>query len=293
MTKIVRHRCGGKRGVEGRFEAHDFDLVTSMDCGQVFGWDRSDGAYWGIVGSSAVRFHQEGDAICFLANPDPGLSAMRQYLGLDTDLEAILKAITVDDFMSEVTSTVRGLRLLRQDPWHCLCSYIISANNRVERIDSLVKEIARRYGQARTLRGKTVYSLPSPADLASCVEPGLRACGVGFRAPYLLGAAKMVADGTVDFGLIEEMPYVAARDLLKTIPGVGDKVADCVLLFAFAKYEAFPVDVWIKRVMERAYFGSRPVKPERIRDFGRDYFGEYAGYAQEYVYHYARTYGLG
>jgi N-glycosylase/DNA lyase len=292
MTQIIRHCSGNEHHIEGRLHAPDFDLTTSMDCGQVFGWERADGAYWGVLGSSAVSLRQEGDAIRFLAGPDLNPLRIRQYLGLDTDLEAVLEAITVDDFMLKVTSSVRGLRLLRQDPWHCLCSYIISANNRVERIDRLVKEIARRFGQGQTLCGKRLHSLPSPSDLASCMESGVRACGVGFRAPYLLEAAKMVADGTIDFGAIEGMSYGVARDLLKTIPGVGDKIADCVLLFAFGKYEAFPVDVWIKRVMEQVYFDSCKMKPSRIRDFGRDYFGQYAGYAQEYIYHYARTYGF-
>lgn len=276
------------RGVSGRIPARDFKLEISMDCGQIFGWEKDGSTYWGTIGPAAVRLCGQVGEIGFAAEGAAAGDIMH-FLGLDEDLDRILRSITVDAFMDEVVSCVRGLRLLKQDPWHCLCSYILSANNRVDRIDKLVKEIAREYGRSHTIDGKLVYSLPPSADLSGCAESGLRACGVGFRAPYLLYAARMVADGTIDFAAIDAMPYDDARELLKTIPGVGDKIADCVLLFAFSKYEAFPVDVWIKRAVEQVYFNSRSIKPEEVRKFGREHFGEYAGYAQEYIYYYART----
>jgi N-glycosylase/DNA lyase len=275
-------------GISGRIPARDFELEISMDCGQIFGWEKQGSTYWGTVGAAAVRLSGRAGEIDFAAE---GATAgdIRRFLGLEEDLDGILKSITVDGFMEEVVSCVRGLRLLKQDPWHCLCSYILSANNRVDRIDKLVKEIARQYGRSYAIDDRLVYRLPPSEDLSRCAETGLRACGVGFRAPYLLDAARMVAEGTIDFAAIDAMPYDDARELLKTIPGVGDKIADCVLLFAFSKYEAFPVDVWIRRAVEHVYFNSRTIKPEEVRKFGREHFGEYAGYAQEYIYYFART----
>jgi N-glycosylase/DNA lyase len=285
MTKSAFGRAGGW----GLIEAPGFDLEVSMTCGQIFGWEKRDGAYWGLIGSFAVGIRQEEDRLSFTAAPGVSHADVVRYLGLDEDLDAILQAITVDDFMEQVVSSVKGLRLLRQDPWPCLCSYIISANNRVDRIDLLVKEIAKQFGNSYRVGEHLVYGLPDPPVLAGCMESGLRACGVGFRAPYLLDAARLVADGSVDFDAVGRMAYEDAREVLKTIPGVGDKIADCVLLFGFSKYESFPVDIWIKRAIQQVYFGSRETRNDDIRRFGQEHFGKYAGYAQEYIYHYSRT----
>ena len=259
-----------------------------MDCGQVFGWDRDAGTYTGVIGERAVRLWQDDGMVCFVA--EQGLKArhIRRYLGLDEDLGKILASIVRDAFMEKVVAQVRGLRLLKQEPWACLCSYILSANNRVERIDSLVKEVSRKFGKRHVVRGRVVYSLPGPGIFSECTESGMRSCGVGFRAPYLVRSAAMVAGGEVDLNAVGAMSYEDARGLLMTLPGVGGKIADCVLLFAFSMYDAFPVDVWIRRIMQQVYFASRETKPDDIRTFGREYFGEYAGYAQEYIYYYAR-----
>ncbi len=276
----------------GRVAAAGFDLEVSMDCGQIFGWVKEDGAYTGLIGGRAAQIRQAGDTLSFLAERGLRKADVRHYLGLDEDLEEIAASVARDGFMKEVLAAASGLRLLKQDPWPCLCSYILSSNNRVDRIDRLVKEIAARYGTRHEIAGTAVYSLPEPDALAGCGEGNMRACGVGFRAPYLVRAGDMVAGGEVDLEAIWSMPYEGARELLMTIPGVGGKIADCVLLFAYCKYEAFPVDVWIKRAMQDAYFGSRETRPEEIRKFGQAYFGRYAGYAQEFIYYYIRQRAL-
>ena len=158
MAKSVFGRAGGWCLIE----APDFDLEVSMTCGQIFGWEKCDGAYWGLVGSRAVGIRQEEDRLSFTAAPGVSQADVVRYFGLDEDLETILQAITVDDFMEQVVSSVKGLRLLRQDPWPCLCSYIISANNRVDRIDLLVKEIARQFGNGHRVGERLVYGLPDP-----------------------------------------------------------------------------------------------------------------------------------
>jgi N-glycosylase/DNA lyase len=264
-----------------------------MECGQVFGWHKQGDTYAGIIRGAAVLLcPTEGSKIKFASDRRIKPYHIKAYLGLDENLDEILRSIRRDQFMEKVTAAVRGLRLLKQDPWPCLCSYIISANNRVDRIDLLVKEISRRLGKRHMVRQTVVYSFPEPRVLAECPESGMRSCGVGFRAPYLVRSAAAIAGGTVDLDSIDGMSYEEARNLLMTLPGVGGKIADCVLLFAFSKYEAFPVDIWIKRAMQKVYFGSRDVKPDEIRRFGQEHFGKYAGYAQEYIYHYARKRGV-
>lgn len=282
-------RCEATRG---KLSAAGFDLEISMDCGQIFGWEKEGGAYAGVISGSPVIISQTGDEVSFIAGPGLRARDIRRYLGLDEELGEILGAVVRDGFMKTVVSAARGLRLLKQEPWPCLCSYILSSNNRVDRIDKLVKEIAARYGTRHEIDGRTVFSLPGADTLAACGEANMRSCGVGFRAPYLLKAGEMVAGGQVDLEAVRDMTYDDGRELLMTIPGVGGKVADCVLLFAFCEYEAFPVDVWIKRAMQEAYFGSKETKPEEIRKFAQEYFGKYAGYAQEYIYYYIRKKAL-
>jgi N-glycosylase/DNA lyase len=273
----------------GSLAAPGFDLEISMDCGQIFGWVKDGGAYKGIIAGSPVSIRQEGERVSFIAGKGLRGRDIKRYLGLDENLGKIIASVERDDYMKRVVAAARGLRLLKQDPWPCLCSYILSSNNRVDRIDRLVKEIAGRYGTRHEIDGREIFSLPGPGELASCGEGNMRSCGVGFRAPYMMKAGEMVAGGEVDLEAVDELPYDKAREVLMTIPGVGGKIADCVLLFAFCKYEAFPVDVWIKRAMEQAYFNSRETKPEDIRRFGQEYFGRYAGYAQEYIYYYIRS----
>jgi len=278
--------------LKGKIAAKEFDLALTLTCGQVFGWHHQQGIYYGMINDAAVGLKQIGSKVEFEASDSIEPESIVAYLGLDEDLHAILAEIKVDDFMRKVTRKVRNLRLLRQDPWACLCAYIISANNRVERIDAIYKRLAQSFGKPRTVGSYRLFAFPRPQTLARCSESDLRACGTGFRAPYLLEAARMISGGLIDLAQPRRLPYEEARHLLKTIPGVGDKVADCVLLFAYSRYEAFPIDVWIKRAIEKVYFGSKTISMRELRQFGRDYFGRYAGYAQEYIYHYARLYGV-
>ena len=263
-----------------------------MSCGQVFGWSRYNENYFGIIDHVGVSLKQVGGAVKFTTDGAIKAPRVRRYLALDDDLEAILDSVRVDPFMRRVLRTVKGLRLLKQDPWHCLCSYLISSNNRVERIDKSVKEIGRKWGRRHVVSGREVFDLPDAGRLAQCAEGGIRSCGVGFRAPYLLKTAQDVAAGRLDLDRVGRLPYDDAKQALLDLHGVGDKIADCVLLFAYSRFEAFPVDVWIKRAVEKIYFRSRSLSTRDIHRFARDHFGPYAGYAQEYIYYFARMYGL-
>jgi N-glycosylase/DNA lyase len=276
-------------------EVTDFDLATTLECGQVFGWTTRGDTYLGLIGGRAVSLRQAGG--CLETVTEGRMSSARRaeierYLGLDDDLGAIRRSIAVDPFMKGVLARVHGLRLLKQEPWPCLCSYLLSSSNRVERIDKSVKEIARRWGKRHVLGGQDVYELPAPSRLGRCGTEGMRSCGAGFRAPYLVRAAERVASGDLDLKRVARLPYEDAKQELIRLDGVGEKIADCVLLFAFQRHEAFPVDVWIKKAVERIYFDSQTVSAKEIRRFAAEHFGPYAGYAQEYIYYYARTLGL-
>ena len=292
MSQLLDDWAARKDSEAGTLEAADFSLRLSMDCGQVFGWEWDGEWYTGMIGRSAVALRQKGSEVEYIAEGGARRDSIASYLGLDEDYGRIMRSICVDGFMKKAIDAARGLRVLKQDAWPCLGSYILSSNNRVERIQSLVRRISAEMGQAHSLCGNTVYAFPEPAALAACGEQDIRSCGAGFRSPYLSRAAGMIAAGEMDLGALPGMPYAEAKESLKSLPGVGEKVADCVLLFAFSFHEAFPVDVWIKRAVERVYFDSRVLKLREIHEFAHSHFGPYAGYAQEYIYHYARRYGL-
>lgn len=183
--------------------------------------------------------------------------------------------------MEMAVEMYRGLRLVRQEPWECLISYMCSSASNIPRIKNVIENICRNYGSEI---GAGYFSFPDPEQLARVSEIELRNCGLGFRAPFVIEAAKAVASGKLNLSRLKRIGYQAAKQELKTIKGVGDKIADCVLLFSCDKLEAFPVDTHIKQYMQQIYFNSNKVTDESIRSFASEYFGRYCGYAQQYIY---------
>jgi N-glycosylase/DNA lyase len=185
----------------------------------------------------------------------------------------------------------RGLRLVRQDPWECLASFILSSTKRIVQIQQIVARLCERFGEKVIVpqNHQPVYSFPLPGRIATAGETELRACKMGFRAPNLRTSAQMIAGGTVDLGRLSALPVGEARDALMRLPGVGRKIADCVLLFACGFQDAFPVDVWVMKALRRLYFPRRQVPLKRLHQFAATHFGPYAGYAQQYLFHYARV----
>ncbi|MCS7338667.1 MAG: hypothetical protein NZ739_10605 [Verrucomicrobiae bacterium] len=183
------------------------------------------------------------------------------------------------------------MRLLRQDPWECLASFILSSNNHVRRIREMIATLCERYGEPVEVPPgyPPAFAFPEPERIAAATERELRRCKLGFRAPYLLGAARAVARREPDLTSLGSRSYETARRALLELPGVGPKVADCVLLFAYGFQTAFPVDVWILRALRMFYFRGRKPTRRQIDEFVRAHFGPYAGYAQQYLYHYMRT----
>lgn len=266
----------------------DFNLEYSLECGQAFRWEKVNGYYYGVIGRSLVKLRQEGDNLFYKIYGDLGLNELCRYLSLDLDLGYILKSIDVDEHINDAISLYRGLRILRQDPWECLASFILSSYNNIPRIKQMLLNLSMKFGNRITSDDFVAFTFPHHSYIADAGLKGLESLRLGFRADYLLEAARKLTNGYISLDTIYSSDYSNAKSHLLTMPGIGDKVADCVLLFSMEKYESFPVDVWIARIMERFYFENSPTNPRVIASFARDYFGRYAGYAQEYLYCYAR-----
>jgi N-glycosylase/DNA lyase len=266
-----------------------FSLDVTLACGQVFRWDKTEDGWWyGVVDNQVLKIRQDGNKLTYAGVP---ASFIRHYFSLDTDLDAILASIDCDPFIHTSIMENRGLRLVRQPPWECTISYICSTNSNIPTIRRRIASIAEKFGNTIEFEGKIYHAFPRPVEISSNGHDGLAACKLGYRQPYVFGTSCSVTDPAFWEDLIRRLSYEDARKELMKLHGIGPKAADCILLFAFQKYEAFPVDVWIRRIMQQNYLpGLGMVAPlttreyNAIRMFAHTHFGEYCGYAQEYLY---------
>jgi N-glycosylase/DNA lyase len=274
------------------FAVEDYDLAATLDSGQSFRWRRAGAAWEGVVGSRWVRLRQEQNRLfAETAAPAGDWQWLRDYLQLHVDLRPIVAAFPDDLPMRRAVAACRGLRLLRQEPWECLASFICSSTKQIVQIRQIVALLCARFGEplAAPAPCGPAWAFPTPVRLAAASETELRSCKLGFRAPYLRATAGILAAGGIDLARPGRLSIEQARAALLTLPGVGVKIADCVLLFAYGFQEAFPVDVWIMRALTGLYFPRRRPKPQRLREFIRSHFGPCGGYAQQYLFHYMRT----
>ncbi len=268
-----------------------FSLDRTLTCGQVFRWERgSDNWWYGILNDKPVRIRQDGDTIHYAG---AGRALLKDYFSLDEDLFAIIASFDRDAFIHAAVERCHGLRLIRQPPWECLVSYICATNTNIPMIEKRLGLIAQRFGKPVAAWDRTFHTFPCPEDLAGDCGAALSDCKTGYRGRYVQNTACSIRDPEAWAEEISSLPYAEARKKLLLLPGVGPKAADCILLFAFQKYEAFPVDVWIRRIMRENYLpslaGTGPLASreyERIRNYALEYFGPYCGYAQEYLYAY-------
>ncbi len=267
-----------------------FSLRDTLECGQAFRWrPGARGGYYGFIGGTAVKVSQTGDALTVeTTNDQLSPETIRHYFALDLDLPRVLASVDVDGQIHEAIVRFPGLRILRQDSWECLASFILSSFNNIKRIQGMIERLCQAYGAPVAFNGFRGCNFPSAESIANAPERRLRQLGLGFRAPYLRETARLIADGKVPLDVLKRTEYRVTKASLLHCAGVGEKVADCVALFGFEKYEAFPVDVWMERAM-RYYFRRRKMTPKRIRDFANAHYGQYAGYAQQYLYHYVRN----
>ncbi len=271
----------------------DYDLSATLGGGQAFRWHRVDEAWEGVVSGRWVRIEDGGRQWRIVTTHEGSdWGWLDHHLALDEDLAAVLATFPDDEPMRAAMAACRGLRLLRQDPWECLASFICSSSKQVVQIQGMVRLLAERFGEpVKVPPGHPpAWAFPAAERLASAGEGALRECKLGFRAPYLLGTARAVAAGAIDLAGLRTQSETAAREALLALPGVGRKVADCVLLFAYGFPGAFPVDVWIAKALQRFYFPrARRVTPARLQRFSATHFGSRSGYAQQYLFQYART----
>jgi len=268
--------------------APDFSLQATLSSGQTFRWKPLNGWYYGSIGSSILKVRQVNGSLQYEAS-DPALSfeRIRHYFALDLDLAGILRQIDVDMQVHHAIVRHRGLRVLRQDPWETLASFICASFNNIKRIEGMIERMCQTFGTPVALNGFRSFSFPRPEVIASASERRLRSLGLGYRAPYLKATARLVADGKLPMDQLRRVDYETTKSALLCCDGVGDKVADCVALFGFEKYEAFPIDVWMERAM-RYYFRHKKMTRKLMHDYATQHFGPYAGYAQQYLYHHAR-----
>jgi len=281
-----------------------FNLKETLESGQAFRWDLEDGVFTGVVRGRVIRAAQEGDSLVLIKpGSEEVIHLATDYFSLDVDQADIEERLrSMDPTLDSAVRSFTGLRLLRQEPWECLVSFILSARNAIPLIRRAVERIARAYGDpilqenddglpthgGRGSGQTSYYSFPTPGRLASADVLDLVRCGAGFRSQYVKAAAERVASGDIDLQALRSLGYEGAKERLMSLRGVGEKVADCVLLFSLGFYEAFPIDVWMTRVMRYVYFGGSKVSAATITQFARERFGELAGYAQQYLFHYAR-----
>ncbi len=251
------------------------DLLQTLEGGQAFRWSHDDdGVFDGFSGNRHLRLKQEQDGVVLYDVEESELPYWLSYFDTETDYAAIIQQFSSDAVLKQASGENRGLRILRQDPFETLISFIISQNNNIKRIRGIVARLCEEYGE----KCGDGYAFPTAERLSQLTEEDLAPLRAGFRARYIVDAVRKTTDGTVNLDGIYTMTYDEGKDELKKIVGVGDKVADCVLLFAYHKTEAFPMDVWIKRIVAEYYPDGLP-----------ECMGNYKGIAQQYLFEYFRT----
>jgi N-glycosylase/DNA lyase len=297
-----------------KIPAPDFDLEKTLDSGQVFHWQKSGEGFVGAIGDLTVYMEQHGDVLrakveggapatprtrCAtkmdsrrLALPVGDLVA--QYFALDHQLGEICNSFPKDPVMNAARGFCRGLRIIRQPKWECLATFICSSMKQVAHIRQISLALRKRFGERRRIDEHVVYSFPSARRLAQASQKELLDCKLGYRAKNLRATARLVSSGQADLDAWSTLSDAELRKRLCALPGVGPKIANCVMLFAYERVRAFPIDVWIERVLKEHYFsGRRKMSAQRLRQFSETYFGEHGGYAQQYLFHYARMNGRG
>lgn len=254
----------------------NFNLADILECGQCFRWIKTgEHAYTGTVHGLTRTLEQSGDTLRLIgADEEEFFSIWQTYLDFDRDYDAVKHMLTADPIMRKAVTFTPGMRVLRQPPWETLCSFIVSANNNILRIRGIMDRLCRLYG-AQT---EDTFAFPTPERLACLAPDDLAPIRAGYRAPYLIDAAQQVASGQIDLTAPYTLPLDQARKLLQQIKGVGPKVAECVLLYGYARSECVPVDVWIGRALDALYPDGLPPALTPV-----------AGLGQQYLFHYVRN----
>jgi N-glycosylase/DNA lyase len=266
-----------------------FDLARTLDSGQVFHWEKWGDGYGGTIGSKGVYVEQRRNRLFFTGAT---AEVIRNYFALDHPLAEICRSFPNDPTMSAARDFCQGLRIVRQPQWECLATFITSSMKQVAHIRQISRTLRERFGKRLRVLDRDIHLFPRASRIAELTEPDLRACALGYRAKNLLATARLVAAREANLDHWTDLSDESLRAHLCQLPGVGPKVANCVMLFAYERLRAFPIDVWIERVLRQKYFpGKGRVTPGELRSFCESYFGEHGGYAQQYLFHHARKGG--
>lgn len=270
-----------------------FDPVSTLYSGQAFRWEAlENGWHRGWIKNVPVQVRTRGDRLEWRSDSPLAAHEVRHYFRLDPSHEDCLRSIPRDAYLETALRRFPGLRILRQNPWEVLISFIVSQNSNEAKIRGTIESLCRLAGTRVFFEGTQRWCFPAPNQLARLGAAGLRATGMGYRAPYVLAAARRVRDGGLDPEKLPRLPYEEAFERLLEVPGIGEKVADCILLYGCDQRAAFPSDVWVRRFLHETYLPTRrPPSYRAIRDFAWKHFGNQAGYAQHYLFHYRRAVG--
>lgn len=271
-----------------------FDPVHVFECGQCFRWHREDdGSYTGVAMERVVNVTKTGRSLTIKnASPEDFKNLWYHYFDLGRDYSAVIESVSKDDIMKEAVAFGHGIRLLRQEFFETLISYIISSNNSIPRIRKIISALSEMYGRKIYFNGNTYYTFPKPNELAKASLEELTACRGGYRCRYVIETAKMYEREPVDMDDLAKANVSESKKILMRYNGVGEKVAECTLLYSGTRYDVFPTDVWVRRVMEELYF-HREASVREIHEFAHSHFGELSGFAQQYLFYYAREKRIG
>ena len=272
-----------------------FNPKHIFECGQCFRWNvQKNGSYTGVFRNNVINVKQENDTIIFSGVCDGNIEEIcKEYFDLETDYSEIKsKLASIDDNLKQGICYGEGIRILKQDLWETIISFIISANNNIPRIKKIIERISEKYGNKLELEGDIYYSFPTVEQLSKATVQDLRELGLGFRDKRVYETTRLVLNKQIDLEYLESITDSnCLREELNKLPGVGDKVADCIMLFAMKRFEVFPIDVWVRRVMNDLYIKSddeSKVNKKDIRNLAESKYGNLAGIAQQYLFYWKR-----
>lgn len=266
-------------------EYNTINLENTINSGQVFLWKKQGEFWYGINGQDILKI---SDSRRVTSHSNEKYDFFRK----SDDIEKIIKSISKDRTTKIAVKKYLGLRLVRQDPFQCFITFIVSSNSNIQKIKSSLEKISVKFGTKIKLDNQEFYVFPEPKKIANASIQEIQNCGVGYRAKFIIDAAKMVESSQIDFDYLRKSNYHEAKETILTVPGIGNKVADCILLFSLDKTEAFPLDTWMIRILNKYYLEKFEIKTKSITDKQYNilhekivkYFGPYAGYAQQFLF---------
>lgn len=272
-----------------------FKLEDIFECGQCFRWNKQDdGSYVGVIKDAVIKVESQNNKIVFSGESEKDFkSVINYYFDLETNYsEYKNKLAKIDEYLSQSIEFGDGIRILKQDLWECIISFIISANNNIPRIKKIIERLSKTYGEKIIFEGKEYYKFPTPEYLGNATVQDLRDLGLGFRDKRIYNTTKMILEKQVDLEKIKKMENTnLMRDELLRLDGVGPKVADCILLFGLKRFDVFPIDVWVRRVMNDLYIhkeDEEKVNKKELQKLAEEKFADLSGLAQQYLFYWRR-----